>query len=91
MRQCPFKIFISQESTCTEGILTVCAINFKVIPSPIFQMMKWKKTVLYLGKYGNSQLEVNCNLILLLTLSVAVTEPVRQVMVGLLWSNIANA
>lgn len=85
MRKCPFTIFVSQEDTCTEGILILCAINCKVIPSPIFQMMNWKKIlVLYLGKYGNIQLEEICSLILLLTLSVAVTEPVRKILLGLL-------
>jgi hypothetical protein len=40
-----------------------------------------------MGKYGSIQLQANCSLILLLALSMAVNGPVRQVLLGLLWSN----
>jgi len=37
-----------------------------------------------MGKYGSIQLQANCSLIVLVALSVAVTGPVRQVLLGLL-------
>jgi len=40
-----------------------------------------------MGKHSSIQLQANCSLILLLALSLAVTGPVRQVLLGLLWSN----